>query len=116
MGFTNLDEGLSLTIGELANPGDGHDRPEPGSPDYVVVITDGNPNRPIPEATARANATARAATLAGGGAEVYVVGVGADVDTTYLQNDIASSPSNYFGVGAYGGLETALNQISTACE
>lgn len=110
-GFTNLYQGLLFSGTELSNPGDGHDRPEPGSPDHLVVITDGNPNRPQPEATARAQALVQATALKAGGATIYVVGVGSDVDSVYLTT--IASPGQYYSSANYTDLATALAAIGT---
>lgn len=112
-GFTNLYEGLLLAGNELLNPGDGDDRADLTSPDHVVVITDGNPNRPQPDANARAQALAQATALKGGGATVYVVGVGNDVDAVYLQT--IASPGQYYSIANYTDLSTALAGIATQC-
>lgn len=114
-GFTNLYESLLQSKNELDNPGDGHDRPDGTSKDYVVLITDGNPNRPTPDATARAQATAQANLIKAGGGTIYVVGVGGDVDTAYLQS-IATDNDHYFPVANYSDLSTALNQIAHSCD
>jgi Mg-chelatase subunit ChlD len=115
-GFTNLVGGLQLASTELDDVGgDGHDRADATSPDYYVVVTDGNPNRPLPEANARTLAANEAAAIAAGGGTVFVVGVGSDVDATYLRDEIASAPANYFSVADYSQLQTALGQIVTTC-
>lgn len=110
-GFTNLAQGISLATTEFANPGDGHDRPDITSPDKMIVITDGHPNRPLPSATAPATAATAADAARSAGAEIYVVGVGSDVDATYLQNDIADNPAHYYPVSDYSDLETVLQNL-----
>ncbi|HZX49835.1 MAG TPA: VWA domain-containing protein [Candidatus Paceibacterota bacterium] len=43
-GGTNLQDGIyDSTQIELANPGDGHDRPDATSPDYLILVSDGDP-------------------------------------------------------------------------
>lgn len=110
-GFTNLKSGIDLAKGELDNPGDGHDRAEPASPDKMIVITDGHPNRPFPESTADDVAATSADTARAAGSEIFVVGVGSDVDATYLQNEIADDSSHYYPVSGYGGLQTVLQNL-----
>jgi len=109
-GFTNLKDGLDLSMAEHANPGDGHDRPDFTSPDKVIVITDGHPNRPLPSSTAPslAKASADASRLAG--AEIFVVGVGSDVNQAYLET-IADDSGHYYSVSDYSGLETLLENL-----
>jgi uncharacterized protein YegL len=111
-GFTNLVGGLDLAVAELASI---RDRDDTLVPDYMIVITDGNPNRPQPEATARAQAAASAQAFTAGGGKIYVVGVGNDVDAVYLTNQIASTPADYFPVADYANLSTVLNNLVTAC-
>jgi Mg-chelatase subunit ChlD len=111
-GFTNLSEGINLATTEFANPGDGHDRSDGTSPDKMIVVTDGHPNRPLPETTADDLAVTAADNARLAGIEVFVVGVGADVNTTFLQNQIANTGSgHYFSVSDYSGLQTTLKNL-----
>lgn len=108
-GFTNLKAGIDLASGELAG---GNDRPDGTSPDKMIIVTDGHPNRPLPPGTAAAAAKASADAARAAGTEVFVVGVGGDVNTAYLQNDIANDPpGHYFSVSDYSGLQTALANL-----
>lgn len=109
-GFTNLKQGIDLANGELDNLHI-HDRPDLTSPDKMIVVTDGHPNRPLPAATADDVAAASADTARLAGVEIFVVGVGADVDATYLRNEIADDSSHYFSVSDYGALKTTLENI-----
>lgn len=112
LSFTNLKAGIDLATGEFANPGDGHDRVDLSSPDKMIVITDGQPNRPLdgppPPDVDAANAADAARSA---GIEVYVVGVGSDVDATYLTNEIADDASHYFSVADYSALQTTLQNL-----
>ncbi len=110
-GFTDLKDALDLATGELANPGDLHDRPDLESPDYIILITDGNPNRPDPN-TAVAEGSAAATAAKNAGITIYVVGVGSDVDTAYLRDDIATDPAHYFAANDFGDLSTILATIA----
>ena len=117
-GWTNLKEGIDLSKGELNNPGDLHDRTDGTSPDKMIVITDGNPNRPesppAPDSSEVAAAnSADAARLAG--SEIFVVGVGSDVDATYLQTEIANDAGHYYSAANYAGLQTILSGLDL-CE
>lgn len=108
-GFTNLKEGIDLGTGEL---GGINDRVDLTSPDKMIIITDGHPNRPLPSATAPAAAKASSDLAKLAGTEVFVVGVGSDVNTPYLQNDIASpGVGHYFPVSNYSDLQTALQNL-----
>ena len=114
-GFTNLKSGIDLAKGELDNPGDLHDRPDLTSPDKMIIVTDGHPNRPLPEGTADDVAIAAADAARAAGIEIFVVGVGSDVNTAFLRDEIADDPDHYYSVSDYSGLETALQNIDL-CE
>lgn len=110
-GFTNLKSGIDLATGELTG---GNDRPDGTSPDKMIIITDGHPNRPLPSGTADDVAKASADAARAAGIEVFVVGVGSDVNTSYLQNEIADDdvlPGHYFSVSGYSGLQTVLENL-----
>jgi len=113
-GFTNLKEGIDLAKTEMDNPGDSHDRSDGTSPDKMIIITDGHPNRPLPSGTAATVAKASADAARAAGVEVFVVGVGSDVNTAYLQT-VADDASHYYSVSGYGGLQTILQNIDL-CE
>lgn len=110
-GFTNLKAGIDIAKVELDNPGDGHDRVDLDSPDKMIIITDGNPNRPLPSSTADNVAATSADNARASGIEIFVVGVGSDVDSTYLQNEIADDASHYFSVANYNNLKSTLENL-----
>lgn len=105
-GLTNLSAGIALANDEFNSVRDRAD-----APNIMLVITDGQPNTcyvggcadPAAEAADYADA-ARA-----DGTEVYVVGVGAGVDATYLTDEIANPapPTHYFS-GDFDAVETIL--------
>ncbi len=109
-GFTNLKEGIDLAKTEFDNPGDGHDRADLSSPDKMIIITDGHPNKPFPSSTADDVAKTSADSARAAGIEVFVVGVGSDVNTAYLQT-VADDASHYFSVADYSALETTLQKL-----
>ena len=112
-GFTNLAGGIDLATGELANPGDGHDRPDGDSPDVMVIITDGLPNRPSPIATAQALAAAAATSSRAAGIEVFVVGVGVTTSTeAYLKTKIADDAAHYFAAVDFNTLGNILEDLA----
>lgn len=116
-GFTNLFEGLSLADNELANPGDGHDRTDVSSPDFVVVVTDGEPNRPLPSNTANTVAAAEADDLRAHGVSVYVVGIGVTpANETFLKTDIADDEDHYFAASDFDDLQAILQEIANCPE
>ncbi|MCK4592776.1 VWA domain-containing protein [Candidatus Parcubacteria bacterium] len=109
-GRTNLMEGITLATTELV----GGDRtPDADYPDYMVVITDGNPNEPGTEANAKLVAAQAADAARAVGIKIYVVGVGTDVDATYLSEEIANSTGQYYSVADYSDLEDILEGIAT---
>ena len=109
--LTNLFEGLDLANTELAGA---NDRNDATSPDVMVVITDGNPNQPPNEANARAVALAEATAAKAAGVEIFVLGVGGDVDATYLKT-IATNDAHYFAAADFNELSTILSDIAQ-CE
>jgi len=110
-GFTNLFEGLSLADDELASV---RDRADLTSPDFAVVITDGEPNEPGSDANARAVAAAEAADMRSKGITIYVVGIGVTpANATYLTNSIASpGAGHYFAAADFDDLEAILEGIA----
>lgn len=109
---TNLAEGISLAKTEQDNPGDGDDRTDGTSPDFMVIITDGNPNQPGgSEATGKAAATAAADAAKAAGIEIFVLGVGDNLDADYLKT-IATDDAHYFDVANFDDLEAALQAIA----
>lgn len=107
-GFTDLKDGIDLANTELASV---RDRNDVTSPDKMIIITDGHPNRPLPSLTAATVAATSATNAKSAGIEIFVVGVGSDVDTTYLQNSIAS-PGDYYPVSNYSNLQTVLQNLN----
>lgn len=107
-GLTNLKSGIDLATGELTG---GNDRADLTSPDKMIIITDGHPNRPLPSSTADDVAAAAADAARAAGIEVFVVGVGGDVNTSYLQNEIADDAAHYFSVSDYSALQTTLQNL-----
>ena len=77
----------------------------------MIIITDGHPNRPFPTSTADDVAATSADAARAAGSEIFVVGVGGDVDATYLQNEIADDAAHYYSAGDYSGLDTILQNL-----
>lgn len=113
-GFTNLKEGIDLAKAELDNPGDGHDRPDGDSPDFMVIISDGSPNEPGTEAEAKAAGIAAADAAKAAGIEIFVVGVGTVPEATiYLRDSIASGADHYFEVTDFASLGDLLKDLAS---
>ena len=108
---TFMGSALTTAQQELDNPGDGHDRDDSESPDFMVFITDGRPD------DSEASVKLIADAVKAAGTEIFVVGVGNGVNDDFLRDDIASSPTNYFDIdpedGGYGALEAALEELAT---
>ena len=100
-----MAEAITTAKGELDNPGDGHDRSDADSPDFIVFISDGQ------QAQGPVIAAADAAKVAG--VEIFVVGVDAGSSADYLQNQVASKPTNYFDISQYGQLKATLESLAT---
>ncbi|GEM_PF-1154982 len=113
-GNTDLEAGITLANGELASVRDRLPDSDGNFPDIMVIITDGNPN--VPNAT-QGPIDARNAAIAAraAGVEVYVIGVGTDVDATYLINNIADDPAHYFSAADFSNL-TAIFQAIANCQ
>jgi predicted ribosomally synthesized peptide with SipW-like signal peptide len=107
-GGTNLAAGISTADTELDNPGDGDDRDDSSSPDFMVIITDGAPNI---GGTGEAEADAAKAD----GIEIFAVGVGSGVDETFLKDHIVSPPADghYFDAIDFSDLEDILEDIAS---
>lgn len=108
-GYTNLYEGLLLANQELA---DGvHDRNDTESPDFMVVITDGAPNRPI--GTSEQDAIDAATAAKNAGVTIYVVGVGVTTSNAdWLKNNIATTPGHYYDASDFSQLQSILESIA----
>ncbi len=101
-GATAMGDGIAIASTELVSV---RDRADGSTPDYMVIVTDGVNNTGQDPAAAAAAAKAAGTTL-------YVVGVGAGVDTNFLQNTIASSPAHYFAAADFDDLELILEGIA----
>ncbi len=107
MGRSLVLEGIELATGELDNA-HGHERAL--SPDVMVIITDGAPNRPEGDPEGDGITAADAARSAS--IEVFVVGVGVSSSTeAYLRDNIADDAGHYFASGDFGDLEAILQGV-----
>ena len=119
--FTNLQHGIKLARIEFENPGDTHDRTDADSPDIMVIITDGEPNRCDDAGTACSVALAKAAAKTQADLakadlnEIFAVGVGISVsNATFMKDDIVSLPSatHYFDAASFTDLSAILADIA----
>jgi Mg-chelatase subunit ChlD len=106
--LTNLAAGINLAVGELDNT---HAHERPSIDDVIIIITDGNPNQPGGQVAGRAAASASADAARAAGIEVFVVGVGSDVDATYLKTDIADDDAHYFAAANFSDLQAVLETL-----
>lgn len=108
-GFTNLKQGIELATGEMDNT---HIHERPSVKDVMVIITDGEPNRPFPVSLATSSAAIATDAARTAGIEVFVVGVGVSSSTeAYLKTDIADDASHYFSASNFAALQTALQSL-----
>lgn len=113
-GLTNLEDAILDATAELANPGDGHDRADGSSPDFMVIITDGAPTTSNTGGDHAANAAAAAAAAKLAGIEIYVVGVGTTTGTAdYLKLYIATDAAHYFDAADFDDLQAILAGIAS---
>lgn len=113
-GLTNLEDAILDATAELANPGDGHDRADGASPDFMVIITDGAPTASNTGGDHAANAAAAAAAADAEGIEIYVVGVGTTTGTAdYLKLYIATDAAHYFDATDFDDLQAILSGIAS---
>ena len=117
-GMTNLEDALQDATAELDNPGDGHDRADATSPDFIVLITDGAPTTSNSGGDPATDAAAAAAAAKAAGITIYVVGVNVTPATSaYLSGTIATSvDDHYFDVENFEDLEAILLQLASCPE
>lgn len=106
-GTTNLFQGLTLATTELNANG------RLAAPDFMILITDGNPNQPGTVTNAHAQALAAATAAKTAGTTIFAVGVGG-VDATYLQS--IASPGKYFPAANYTQLDSVLQGIASCSQ
>lgn len=110
-GLTNLEDALLDATAELANPGDGDDRADGDSPDFIVLITDGAPTASNTGGDHSANASAAATAAKAAGITIYVVGVGTTSDTADYLKTIATSAGHYFDATDFAALAAILDAL-----
>jgi len=101
-GSTNIAAGITTgTAGLLANP-------NPNASQVMILLTDGQSNQ--------ATAAAAALTAANSGIRIIVIGLGINVNAAFLQNQIASSPNDYYAAPTPAQLQQIFAALSqTLC-
>ncbi len=109
-GLTNLEAGILNATAELAGGNDRTPDTDTDFPDVMVVITDGNPTASNGPDTHEVDAFNAATAAKAAGIEIYVVGIGADVNAAYLAT--IASPGKYYSATEFSDLESALLTIA----
>jgi len=107
---TNLADGMLKAFNVLLSPESTNERKA------MIVLTDGVATRPLDSSDANypenyASDIAQGALA--NGVEMYVIGLGPDVNKEFLV-DIAGDPSRYYGANKKEELATIYNQIATS--
>ncbi len=111
--YTNLGDALKSALAEL----DGI-RHTKGAKRVIVALTDGIANRPLdpmdPKNTKYAEeyAVGQSDAIRVAGIELYVVGLGQDLNDTFLRNRIATNPEHYFNAPTAGDLQAVYKNIA----
>jgi Mg-chelatase subunit ChlD/DNA-binding beta-propeller fold protein YncE len=100
-GLTNLAAPVTEALAELTSP-----RGRPGVQKVVVLMTDGRPEGSTSESARAAAQTARDA-----GVQLYVIGLGGDVDGSLLR-DMAGGAERYFQSPTEAGLAEIYTLIA----
>ena len=108
-GSTNSGAGLELALQEFAT-----DRHNPNARKVLVLLTDGLTNEPEPEPELYAlNAANR---LINDQVEIYTIGLGEDINTSFLQS-MASDPDKFFTTFSPEQVDRIYRTITAAlCE
>lgn len=102
-GSTDITGAINTAVAELASI---RDRADITSPDFIILITDG-------EDTVSGNAAAQAAATAAkaAGITIYIVGVGSGVNQPVLES-MASGADHYFPAANFSDLENILKGLA----
>ena len=96
-GGTNMTSALNTAKTELT-------RDNPATRKVAILITDGIPNNPTLTSSA-------ATTLKNAGVELFTIGLGTKVKTTFLTN-LASEPDNYYAAPTASDIDEIYGSIS----
>ena len=106
---TNLADGLSKSLEILTGSASQNERKA------VVLLTDGVATRPLLSGNPdypQEQALEIAKEIRNAGVEIYVIGLGPDVDSEFLQK-VVSQPKNYYGVERKESLNTIYDAIAS---
>jgi uncharacterized protein YegL len=108
-GWTNIGAGIETAHDELTAHG------RDGVKHVIVLLSDGNPNKPKNESNGTAFALEKANEAKADGVVIYTIGWGDNANHELLE-DLASSPSNYYYAPTSDGLEDAYMALAeTVC-
>lgn len=111
LGFTNTVAGIQAASTELASL-----RHNIDSRRAVVILTDGLPTAPGDTKLILEETQAAARTLSESGVEIYAIGLGKGVDTSFISS-LASSPETAYQAPQTNDLEQIYRQITgSLCE
>lgn len=115
---TNLGDALKSANEELQSA-----RHTKDAKKIIVALTDGVANRPLDPVNQKSSTYAEdyAAKIAGdaktAGVQVYAIGLGKDINETFLRDRIATDPAHYFNAPTAQDLQTIYKNISeTVCK
>lgn len=107
--YTNLGDGIEKAAQELLSPAKGALTNK-----VLIVLTDGEatrPEKPLEPSYPSVYAREKAEAAKKSGIELYIIGLGNEVNKTFLES-IATTPSHYFAAPSAGDLSTIYNQIA----
>jgi len=108
-GWTNIGAGIDTAHAELMDNG------RTDIKKVIILLSDGNPNKPHNSHDAEEFAVAQANQAKADGVVIYTIGWGDDANDSFLEG-LASSPSNYYFAPTSAGLENAYMQLAaTVC-
>ncbi len=108
-GGTNTGDALVRATEELRS-----ERHNSNARKVVVLLTDGLANEP--DVDPEVYALAAAETLKGTGAEVYTIGLGSELNETFLRS-IATDSDHYFSAGSSATIDRIYKNVTSAlCE
>ena len=111
--YTDLGDALASAANELQSI-----RHSKDAKSVIVALTDGVANRPLNPSNASDKTYAEtfaaqiAASARSAGIEIYTIGLGKDINESFLQNQIATDPAHYFKAPTAADLVGAYKTIS----
>ncbi|MDZ7745638.1 MAG: vWA domain-containing protein [Halobacteriales archaeon] len=100
-GGTDMGQGISTAENELLNGTNATS----GTSKVMIVLTDGQPN-------SESAATTAATAAKNAGIRIFTIALGSGADTSYLANNIASTPSDAFVAPDAADLSTVYSEIA----